>query len=665
MAQDPWRDWFRGFGWWERLFLVFLLLATLSRYLNWGAAATLLTSVAAGAFGTVVLWRLGLRAAREAIWSLKNRLIVAFLLFAFVPIFLIVVLAEAGAWAVAGQVGAYMLNNEYERRINALRGNAFSLSRVAPQARAEAVRRAGFVFRDRYPGLEIVVHDENGQEVRFPEESTLSIPPKPHPNTAGVLVKDGRFYLWAHAGNGGTEAVLLVPVTRNYLQNMVPGLGDIQLTVLKLNPDETPREARLHPPLPDEPELIEGSGFVPPPANFLDLRVKWGLTMPASIWEDEGMSSTVVLGMVTRIWGVMRVIFSLQTSSNSTALAAVLAMCSLLFLIVEIISANIGFKLTRSITSAVENLYEGTLRVREGELTHRIPVKGQDQLAELGRSFNDMTENLERLLAAEKEQQRLMADLEIAREVQGQLHPRTIREFGTLEIATACTAARTVSGDYYDYQPMGDRQLALAIGDVAGKGISAALLMATVQSAMRSLLRHCANFAYAAAGAAGAASSTAALSTSRIVGELNRQLFESTSPEKFATFFFAIYDEDCGQLTYTNAGHLPPILIREGRAIRLDSNGMVVGAFPTAKYGESAIQLLPGDMLVCYTDGITEPENSYGEMYGEARLLQLLVDHSARTPEEVASAVVEDVLKWTSSPELQDDITLLIARKAA
>ncbi len=147
MARDPWRDWLRGFGWWEKLFLLSLALAILAQQLNLSGTATLLTSLTAGALGTVTIWRLGLRATRQAIWSLKNRLIVAFLLFAFVPIVLIVVLAEAGAWAIAGQVGAYMLNNEYERRINSLRGNAFSLARMPPQTRAEAVRRAGFAFQ--------------------------------------------------------------------------------------------------------------------------------------------------------------------------------------------------------------------------------------------------------------------------------------------------------------------------------------------------------------------------------------------------------------------------------------------------------------------------------------------------------------------------------------
>lgn len=664
MSRDPWRDWLRGFGWWEKLFLLSLLAALVAQASDSGGLPVLVSGVLAGGLGTVVIWRLGLRAARRAIWSLKNRLIVAFLLFAFVPIALIVVLAEAGAWAVAGQVGAYMLNNEYERRIAALRGIAFSLARAAPQARAEAVRRAGFIYGDRYPGLEIVVHDEKGQEVRFPAESNLRVPPKRHANIAGVLIKDGTFHLWAHAGNERSEAVLLAPITRSYLQNLAPGLGDVQLTALRLNPDETQQPARLHAPLQDEPALPEGSGAAPRPENIFDLRVKWGLTMPASIWEQPERTSTVVLGVVTRIWGVMRVIFSLQqTSSNSTALAAVLALCALLFLIVEVISANIGFKLTRSITSAMENLYEGTLRVREGELSHRIPVEGEDQLAEVGRSFNGMTENLERLLAAEKEQQRLMADLEIAREVQSQLHPKQFEGLGALRIATVCTAARAVSGDYYDYQTLDDRRLAIAIGDVAGKGISAALLMATIQSAMRSLLRHCIAAAQAAAVPGGGSARAERVSPARLVGELNQQLYESTAPEKFATFFFAIYDDASGVLAYTNAGHLPPILIRNGEAATLDTNGMVVGAFPFAEYGESAVRLEPGDLLVCYTDGITEPENAYGEMYGEERLKRLLLDNCEKSAEEIAQLTVEEVKRWTSTPELQDDMTMLIARK--
>jgi sigma-B regulation protein RsbU (phosphoserine phosphatase) len=234
---------------------------------------------------------------------------------------------------------------------------------------------------------------------------------------------------------------------------------------------------------------------------------------------------------------------------------------------------------------------------------------------------------------------------------------------GALHIATVCNAARTVSGDYYDYQLMDDQRLAIAIGDVSGKGISAALLMATIQSTMRSLLRHCVAISQAAMAPAGRTSDVHHVSTAQFVGELNQQLYASTAPEKFATFFFAVYDDVEGTLTYTNAGHLSPFLIRNGEAIPLDSNGMVVGAFSFANYGESVIRLIPGDMLVCYTDGITEPENAYGEMYGEDRLVRLLLENAHKDAAEIAHLVVEDVQKWTSSGELQDDMTMLIARK--
>src|SRR5262249_1000657 len=157
-------------------------------------------------------------------------------------------------------------------------------------------------------------------------------------------------------------------------------------------------------------------------------------------------------------------------------------------------------------------------------------------------------------------------------------------------------------------------------GDVAGKGISAALLMATIQSAMRMELRSSIEIA----APSHVPVNGFRLSTARMVSELNQQLYATTSPEKYATFYFGLYYEIEGVLNYSNAGHLPPVLIRRGQAARLDVNGTVVGAFPRANYEESKIQLESGDLLVCYTDGISEPENEYGEMYGEDRLIELV-----------------------------------------
>ena len=159
------------------------------------------------------------------------------------------------------------------------------------------------------------------------------------------------------------------------------------------------------------------------------------------------------------------------------------------FVLVELVSIVIGVRLTRTITGAVHNLYQGTERIRVGDFSHRIEVRGNDQLAELSQSFNHMTEDLERLVEVAKEKERLQSEIEIAREVQNQLFPKSVPVSKTLELAAACLPARLVSGDYYDYMNLEAPSLALAIGDVAGKGISAALLMATVQSTMRTQLR--------------------------------------------------------------------------------------------------------------------------------------------------------------------------------
>jgi phosphoserine phosphatase RsbU/P len=238
--------------------------------------------------------------------------------------------------------------------------------------------------------------------------------------------------------------------------------------------------------------------------------------------------------------------------------------------------------------------------------------------------------------------------------VQDQLYPKAAPVFESLRVLGMCDPARMVSGDYYDYQLV-DGKLAIAIGDVAGKGISAALLMATIQAAMRMELRASADLSSSMNGLR--------FSTARMVSELNQQLHATTSPEKYATFFFAIYDQTTGLMTYTNAGHLQPVLFRDGAATLLDVNGTVVGAFPFSKYEESKIELRSGDLLVCYTDGITEPENEYGEMFGEERLIELVAKNADREEGQIIETVMESVRQWTGVPELSDDMTVLLARK--
>jgi sigma-B regulation protein RsbU (phosphoserine phosphatase) len=214
-----------------------------------------------------------------------------------------------------------------------------------------------------------------------------------------------------------------------------------------------------------------------------------------------------------------------------------------------------------------------------------------------------------------------------------------------------------VSGDYYDYEVLAHGKLAFAIGDVAGKGISAALLMATLQSALR------AQMAQYQPTRENECAQAPELDAAALVSQLNRHLYAHTAPEKFATLFFALFDESTRTLLYTNAGHLSPLLFRNGDVVPLDSNGTVVGAFPFSKYGQSCFTMNPGDLLVCYTDGITEPENTFGEMFGEQRLIDLVQKHTHRDGQEIAQLIIDAVRSWTATPELHDDMTLLLARE--
>ena len=227
-----------------------------------------------------------------------------------------------------------------------------------------------------------------------------------------------------------------------------------------------------------------------------------------------------------------------------------------------------------------------------------------------------MTASVQHLLRESQEKLRLESELEIAREVQAQLFPRGAPEIPGLVLHGVCKAARMVSGDYYDFLKLDEERVCLVLGDVSGKGISAALLMAAIQSALR------AQFLDGVAPLRTAGS--IGFSTAEVVRKLNRQLYESTPAEKYVTFFFAVYDACARSLTYTNAGHLPPLLLRRGEIQRLEVGGTVVGLFSPVSYEQTVIHIEPGDLLLAFTDGITEPENTYGEEFGEDRLLELV-----------------------------------------
>ncbi len=640
-----------------KIFCVLLLVYLGLVFLKPASLFVPFTQIVLLIMGAWIAFRLSRVGMRKAIWRLRNRLLVTYLFIAVVPVALILVFVSVGSYALVSQLAIYLAMSDLERRANMLTDVAETLAASEARLRPELMHKMTNLHRKRFPNLAVIAN-EDGAIQTWPPEQAPTPPPAGWQEANGVVVRNGRFLLWSHARSGNTAVTVFMPLSRAYLSNMVPGLGDVSLldigdesakmTVSDSEGKVTHVKSSREPP----------SQPLPAANNRLDVEVNWLSTVSVWEWDHPGKKQMTMLFVHTRPSAVLNKIFDARVDQIGDLLPILLLAVAIAFLIVEMVALIIGVSLARTITRAVHNLYKGTQRVIEGDFSHRIQVNGRDQLGSLSSSFNTMTENLERLLAVAKEKERLQAELEIARQVQEQLLPKVVPPLKTLRLTAVCEPARMVSGDYYDYLCLPDGRLALAIGDVAGKGISAALLMATIQAAMRMELR-----TSRAVAAPGGFTETIHLPTSRLVSDLNQQLHATTAPEKFATFFFALYNENNGELRYTNAGHLPPLLVRNGSAIPLEVSGTVVGAFPNAEYEENRLQMESGDLLLCYTDGITEPENEYGEEFGEARLIDLITKNAERDDARIVSMVLEAVHQWTSAPEQPDDMTLLLARK--
>ena len=292
----------------------------------------------------------------------------------------------------------------------------------------------------------------------------------------------------------------------------------------------------------------------------------------------------------------------------------------------------------------------------QSETTGRAPVWGGvfTQFRDVdGNSFglagfDEVNRQIEkqRRQAAEKleAERRAVQELEIAKQVQARLFPQRLPPISTLEYAGACLQARQVGGDYHDFLDLGRGRFGLVVGDISGKGIAAALLMANLQANLRS---QCA---------------IALEEPERMLRSVNQLFYENTNESAYATLFFAEYDDQTRRLRYANCGHLPGLLLRQdGSLERLDSNCTVVGIFKDWDCAISECRLFAGDTLVLYTDGITESFNETAEEFGEQRLIQALMRNRDLAPPAMITSTVGEVQRF-SPQEQYDDITLIVAK---
>jgi sigma-B regulation protein RsbU (phosphoserine phosphatase) len=264
-----------------------------------------------------------------------------------------------------------------------------------------------------------------------------------------------------------------------------------------------------------------------------------------------------------------------------------------------------------------------------------------------------MIENA-RLTARVVEQEKLRRDLALAAEVQRRLLPDRPPEANGAVLGAVSLPARSVGGDYYDFIELGDHRIGIALADIAGKGVAAALLMAVVQASLRIV---------AAEGG---------VSLPQLAAKVNEFLHRSTGSNGYATFFYAQLDERSRQLRYVNAGHNPPFLVRAVDAdagaqgavdIReLRVGGTVLGLFPEMSYEEATVELQSGDVLVAFTDGVTEALNAAEEEYGEERLKSLLREVVHLSAPEITARMSDELRKWISGTNQYDDLTFVVMK---
>jgi sigma-B regulation protein RsbU (phosphoserine phosphatase) len=640
---------------------------------------------------------------QKLLWRLRNRLIVTYVFIGVIPVLLLVAMTSIAFYLFAGQFANFVVTSDINTELKTLETTNVTVC----HSLANRLRKSDTSQFTLLDDLRSSNHPSTPQEVcawykgkpipvtAAPVACSTQVPDFVPAHFRELVTDHGGLHLRTgttlEVAGAKLRVVATEPLDQALLDRVAGGLGKITLYALTRGPatggssDET-RKAAAAPgksaaggtPKPattiadhdrnyvvaDDFRPLLAAGSLPDATNRLDNEINFGSPLSVLNWEDGTREYRALMRVQTRPSLLYGRLFAALGEFATLAEGALLSIL-VLFTLIVLVALYVGSRLTRTMTLSVANLYTATQHLNRGEFNYRIEVRERDQLAALQTSFNSMASSLEKLMVEQRDKQRLENELTIAHEVQAQLFPRQISELESLEVHGFCKPARTVSGDYYDFLPATANRLGVAVGDVSGKGISAALLMATIHSAVRAyLLESVPSHVPVLAGGGGGNGFPhgPGISPSTLMYLLNRQLFSTTPQEKYATLFLGLYDGSTRHLTYSNAGHLPPILVGEGGKIRrLETGGTVVGLFDHMMYEESTVSLGSGEIFLAYSDGVTEPENDYGE-FGEDRLIDLVRSNRHLPLERISELVTNAVYEWIGANEQPDDVTLVLAR---
>lgn len=658
-------------SWAGRLFLVSAavrLLAAVVRQLAPGTPGIGAVSTLAGIGLDVSLgyffWRIFVLTKRQLLWRVRRKLIISYIFMGVVPAMLIIGFFLLSAGVVSMNVSAYLFKDGYDAMVDDIgliaQAAASEIARD-PATLRDTLRRNQQAVRQRYPEINLAY-------VPAPRTSLppFSTGPWDH------LAPPATIPAWAQID--GFKGTITIPVnqTSEEVQLVIRavrparGASGPGFVVVDLVVDDQMLDALY------ERTSVKGGAawpsYVGPTATVTAVGAAKGegglfrssvTFLDWTVWTDGGpredrRAAISVTYSVRELWTRLSAAQSVSVSGLPVwqVFLMIIVLVAILFLIIQGVALVMGLALARSITSAIHALFTGTERVQQGDFSHRIEVKSNDQLGELARSFNQMTGSIEGLLQTAAEKKRLDEELRIARQIQMSLLPRGPLDMPGLGVTALCVPAREVGGDYYDFFDLPDGRLGVLIADVSGKGTSAALYMAELKGLVLAL-------------------SQTQTSPRAMLIEVNRIISDNLDSRSFITMTYGVIDRRAGVLTYCRAGHTP-LIYRAfdcGEAQVLTPSGLVVGLrIPGAaeKFSdlleEHRIDLSVGDVIALYTDGITEAMDAGGDLYGDARLGRIIEEHGHLDVAELRERILRDIEAFVGGADQHDDMTMILIK---
>jgi phosphoserine phosphatase RsbU/P len=638
------------------------------------SAATLGLIVAVGYF----VWRLFVLVKRQLLWRVRRKLILSYIFIGVVPALLIVIFFLLGGVLIFMNVSAYLFKDGYDAALNNLKlvtdGAAAEISR-APENAAQSLSRTHRNAARLYRGISFVYVPAPGTPREAPAD-VIPVGPWEHMPAISAIPAwitragwSGAIVLPSPDMVGQVEVVnrAVAAVTLNgrlagYVvgdlpidDEMVERIRDLTgvragTASIAVGDDGRPLVSLPNPVVPEARE----------DGRWATLFSKSVIALDYVDWESGKGPRPVSIPLSYRAGDLYRRLslaqkIDIQGVPFGVLLIAVLLLIAALFLVIEIVALIMGLALARSITSAIHELFMGTERVRHGDFGHRIDVQSNDQLGELAGSFNEMTGSIEGLLQTAAEKKRLEEELRIARAIQMSLLPRGPLDVEGLGITALCVPAREVGGDYYDFFHLPGDRLGILIADVSGKGTSAALYMAELKGLVLAL-------------------SQRYESPRDLLIEVNRIISEHLDSRSFITITYAVIDLDLGAMTFCRAGHTPLIFLpgpaSPAPAVRvLTPSGMVLGLRidgAAEKFAElleeERIDLSGGDVIVLYTDGITEAMNPDSDLFGDTRLSRIVEEHGHLESGELRERIMREIEAFVGTADQHDDMTMILLK---